>query len=182
MRLLKLLLLAVLCTFLTNDIQAQGWGNNVSVNIPTVSLVAIRGATNTDISLGLTGPAEAGLGATNQADSTMWLNYSFIKGKYTKTKNDVYVKIGSGTVPSGMDLKVKAKSSSNHGKGNKGVPVGEVTLTSSDQKLIKNIKSSHTGKGWGRGHNLVYTLDLANYNIVNYTTPIVLTITYTITD
>ncbi|MFT5724897.1 MAG: hypothetical protein ACI9JN_002020 [Bacteroidia bacterium] len=172
----------MLCICNLTWVSAQSLGNGISVSIPSLFLVAIRGATNTDISLGLNGPAEAGLEATNTADSTMWINYSFLKGKYSKTKSDVYVKIGAGTVPSGMALKVRAKSSSSHGKGNKGVPLGEITLTSSDQKIIQNIKSSHTGKGWGKGHNLVYSLDLTNYNIVNYTSPAVLTITYTVID
>ncbi len=158
------------------------YGRNVSVNIPQVALLGLRSNTNTTVSLGLNGPAEAGLGATNTADSSVWVNYTFLKGKNTRPKCHVFVKIGAGTVPSGMDLNVKAKSSTSHGKGNKGVPTGTVTLSSVDQMLIQNIKSSNTGKGVNKGHQLVYSLDLTNYNIVNYTAPSVLTIVYTLTD
>ena len=79
-----------------------------------------------------------------------------------------------------MTLNVEAKSPTSHGKGNKVTSTGEITLTSTDQAIIENIKSANTGKGANKGHNLVYDLDLSSYNIVNYTAPVVLTITYTI--
>lgn len=168
------------------EANAQGNGNGnawgLGIKIPTVSLIHLASSTNTNVSLGLDGPGEAGLGATNTADSSIWINYTFLKGKWTRPKNHIYVRISSGSMPSGMSLKVKAKSATTHGKGNKGAPVGEVVLTGSDQKLIQNIKSSYTGRGAGKGHNLVYSLDLTNYSLSNYSGATTLTITYTISD
>ena len=166
--------------------QAQGNGNGnawgLNVNIPPVGMIHLASETSTNVSLGIDGPGEAGLGATNTADSSIWVNYTFIKGKNSRPKNHIYAKISNGSVPSGMTLKVYAKSATSHGKGKKGTPTGEITLSSTDQKLIENIKTAHTGRGVGKGHNLVYSLDLSNYNLANYTSATVLTITYTITD
>ncbi|MFT5511741.1 MAG: hypothetical protein ACI8SE_000134 [Bacteroidia bacterium] len=110
---------------------AQGNGNafGLGVNIPEVLIIALRSNSSTSISLGLDGPAEAGLGATNTGDSSIWVNYNFVKGQNSRPKAKVYAKIGSGTVPSGMDLKVLAKSATVHGKGNS---TGQITLSSTD--------------------------------------------------
>jgi hypothetical protein len=185
-RILKILTILVVLCLSTISAFAQGNGNGyafgLGVSIPEISLVALISSTNTNISLGLDGPAEAGLGATNTADSSIWVNYTFVKGKNSRPKAKVYAKISSGTVPSGMSLNVEAKSPTTHGKGNKGTSTGEITLTGSDQPIIENIKSSNTGRGSNKGHNLVYSLDLTSYSIVNYTTPVVITIVYTIAE
>jgi|GEM_PF-2286412 hypothetical protein len=193
-KLLKILTYLVLLFLCTIEAHAQGNSNGngngngngyafgLGVNIPQISIIALRSNSSTSISLGLDGPAEAGLGATNTKDSSIWVHYTFVKGKNTRPKAKVYAKISSGSVPSGMTLNVEAKSPTSHGKGNKGTSTGEITLTSTDQAIIENIKSANTGKGANKGHNLVYDLDLSSYNIVNYTAPVVLTITYTIAE
>lgn len=193
-RILKILTITVvlcLCTILSfaqgnSNGNGNGGGNGyafgLGVNIPEVSIIALRSNSSISISLGLDGPAEAGLGATNTMDSSIWVNYTFVKGKNTRPKAKVYAKIGSGSVPSGMLLNVEAKNPTSHGKGNKGTSTGEITLTSSDQPIIENIKSANTGKGASQGHNLIYSLDLTNYSIVNYSAPVVLTIVYTIAE
>lgn len=193
-RILKILTILVVLCLCTIQSFAQGNSNGngngggngyafgLGVNIPEVSIIALRSASSTSISLGLTGPAEAGLGATNTADSSIWINYTFVKGKNSRPKAKVYAKISAGSVPSGMNLNVEAKPATSHGKGNKGTSTGEITLTSSDQAIIENIKSANTGNGANMGHNLVYSLDLTNYSIVNYTAPVVLTIVYTIAE
>ncbi|MFT4521108.1 MAG: hypothetical protein ACI8ZN_000032 [Bacteroidia bacterium] len=65
--------------------------------------------------------------------------------QYTATvngtnKKDVYVKIAAGTMPGGMLLKVTASSITTTGMGNQGSPVATITLTTTDQKLIKDVK------------------------------------------
>jgi len=193
-RLLKILTITLVLCLSTIHSFAQGNSNGngngggngyafgLGVNIPEVSIIALRSNSSTSISLGLDGPAEAGLGATNTRDSSIWINYTFVKGKNSRPKAKVYAKISSGSVPTGMSLSVEAKPATSHGKGNKGTSTGEITLTFSDQAIIENIKSANTGKGSNKGHNLVYDLDLSNYSIVNYTAPVVLSITYTIAE
>ncbi len=159
---------------------AQGWYVNLS--IPQVAIIAVRGPSNTNVSLGLNGPGEAGLGMQNTSDSTMWLNYTFLSGSITRPKTNIYAKISNGSLPTGMLLYLTAKNPSGFGLGNKGSSTGQITLNSTNQKVIQNIRSCFTGIGVGRGSNLVYDLDISNYSLANYTAPIVLTITYTITD
>ena len=179
-RLLKMTVLVMLI-FMSNGAYAQNW-QYFNIYIPQVALLAVRGETNTNLSLGLDGPAEAGLGMTNTSDSSLWINYTFLRGGFTRPKGNVYTKISSGSLPSGMVLKVRAKSATSHGGGLKGTPTGQLTLTSSDQKIINNVRTSYTGRGVNKGHNLVYDLDISNYSLASYTAPIVLTITYTLTD
>ena len=59
----------------------NGYAFGLGVNIPQISIIALRSNSSTSISLGLDGPAEAGLGATNTMDSSIWVNYTFVKGK-----------------------------------------------------------------------------------------------------
>ena len=76
-RILKILTLSVVLCLCTIQSFAQGNSNGngngggngyafgLGVNIPEVSIIALRSNQSTSISLGLDGPAEAGLGATN---------------------------------------------------------------------------------------------------------------------
>jgi len=171
----------VMLIFLSNGAYAQYW-QSIGVFIPQVTLIAVRGETNTNLSLGLDGPGEAGLGMTNTSDSSLWINYTFIRGGLTRPKGHIYTKISSGSLPSGMPLKVRAKSATYHGIGLLGSPTSQLTLSYTDQKIISNVRTSYTGRGINKGHNLVYELDVTNYSLANYTSPIVLTITYTLTD
>ncbi len=114
-------------------------------------------------------------------DSTLWLNYSAVKGA-SKPKKDVYVKILSGAVPSGFDLTVLARADNGSGGGNVGTPVGEITLTSTDQKLVNNVKSAYTGKGSGDGHRLIYRLLVTDMSLVDADDDATLSILYTIAD
>lgn len=172
---LFLVLVGVLFSF-----NARAQSKFVSINIPKVALVDVVGPTNTNISLGLTGPGEAGLGATNTSDSVLWLNYTYLKGSITQPKANIYAKISNGSLPTGMTMYLTAKAPVSYGLGVKGSSSGKVTLTSTNKKVVQDIKSCYTGVGPGKGSNLVYELDISGYNLVNYTSPIVLTITYTI--
>jgi hypothetical protein len=85
-------------------------------------------------------------------------------------------------VPSGTELNVTATTPNVHGKGNKGQSSGEVTLNTTDQKVLENIKSSHTGVGVGKGSNLIYHLEVTDYALLDFDDDETLTILYTITD
>jgi hypothetical protein len=177
-----LLISGAICFFISSVNQVQAQSKYLGINIPTVSLINIVGPTNTNVSLGLNGPGEAGLGMKNTSDSTMWLNYTFLKGSVSRPKTSIYAKISNGSLPSGMKLYLTAKTATSYGLGNKGTSTGQITLNSTNQKVVQNVRSCYTGIGVGRGSNLVYDLDISNYSLTNYTAPIVLTITYTITD
>lgn len=162
---------------------AYGHGNT-SVSIPEVAIVSVAGNGSTTVAFGLTGPTEAGrpFEGDDQYDSTLWLNYTSVRGT-SKPKKDVYVKISSGTVPSGFTLRVKALSDAGHGNGGMGNPVnGWITLSSSDQKIIQNIHTGYTGNGHQNGHQLIYNLQIDDISSVDADDQASLEITYTITD
>lgn len=166
---------------------AQGNGNGnaygVNVNVPEVAILALRSNSSTSINLDLGAPDEAGLAATGASDSSVWMNYTFVKGKNSRPKVNVYAKISSGTVPSGLALKVTAKACTSHGNGNKGGSTGQITLTNTDQMVVQNIKTSNTGNGANKGHCLVYNLDITDYSSLQFTTSASdVEITYTMAD
>jgi hypothetical protein len=156
----------------------------VNVSIPQVFIVDVEPKTATTISLAPTAPTEAGLGLdfSGATNSSLWLNYSSIVASATTTRK-VTVQITSGTVPSGVDLKVAAAAAVG-GTGTVGTPAGTITLSSLAQDFITGIGSCYTGDGTSNGHNLTYSFALqsGNYSQVYSipTTPI--TVTYTITN
>ena len=156
--------------------------HSVSINIPQVALLDLEGGSS--ITLAPTAPTEAGdaLSFASATDNSIWVNYSSIiaSGK-TRTVNAA---ITSGTVPTGLLLKVTAGSYAGSGKGTLGTAGSQVTLSTTAQNIITGIGSCYTGNGASNGHNLTYTLELGstdNYNqLVQANTSI--TVTYTITE
>lgn len=182
----SLIVLGVVLLFISNPNAVFAQGNsqkNITVTIPDVGLIAVVGNQTTTVSFGLTGPTEAGLpfGGDDQYDSTVWLNYSSVVGQ-SKPKKDVYVKISNGTVPDGFELRVRAAPNNGQGKGNVGTSTGEISLTSSDQKIVDHIRTGYTGKGNGKGHRLIYHLLIDDIGSVSADDVTTLEITYTITD
>lgn len=162
---------------------AYGHGNT-SVSIPEVAIVSVAGNGSTTVAFGLDAPAEAGQGfqGDDQYDSSLWLNYTTLTGT-SNPKKDVYVKISSGSVPDGFNLRVKALSDVGNGNGGMGNPVnGWISLTSSDQKIIQNIHTGYTGKGHQNGHQLIYNLQIDDLSSVDADDQASLEITYTIMD
>lgn len=178
-----LLTLSVLWIFSPNLSMAQGNSTQISVNIPDVGLIAVASETGNTITLALEAPEEAGLPftGTSASDSSLWLNYSSVVGR-SKPKKDVYVKISGGSVPSGFALFVRAQPNNGNGNGNVGTSVGELQLSSSDQKIVDHIRTGYTGKGNGKGHRLVYRLEVNDVSLLDADADANIEITYTITD
>ena len=158
----------------------------IGINMPAVAVIHLAATNGTSIDLSLNPPNEAGqmVDLSDAVDSSIWVNYTHIRGKHTRPKVDVYAKITGGTVPGGMHLKVKALPDVGAGAGNTGDPEGEITLNGTDQKLIKNIHTCYTGRGANKGHQLVYRLDVdvVNYGDLDFDESSTITVEYTITD
>lgn len=162
--------------------------HSVVIGIPEVALLDIESASGTTINLGPTAPTEAGnpvsfAAATNTA---LWINYSSIIGSTTEPTRKVTTSITSGTVPSGMLLKVQAAADAAQGDGTVGTPVGLLTLTGSAQDFVTGIGSCYTGTGATKGHNLTYSLLLnptaGNYANLDFDDATTVTVTYTLTN
>lgn len=179
------LLIALFSLVTVNSLMAQGGDtktatHTISVDIPAVSLVDIEGETNGSIAMAFIAPIEAGdaLTAPN-ANSQLWLNYSFIPSK-VDSKATISV-MASGLVE-GIKINVQAAAASGEGKGTLGtVGTTPITLGATDVELINTIGASFTGNGVDNGHNLTYTLsyDEDKYaQIIATALPVV--VTYTI--
>ncbi len=157
--------------------------HSLQIQIPQVSLVNVIG--NSNVKLALQAPIEAGTSITTiDVDSSFWLNYSFIKGGVTQSKNHIYARIANGYVPMGLSLSVYAKPYQGIGLGGFGISVGAVTLGQNEQRVIENISSCFTGTGIGNGHQLVYQLklDSEKYDLLDFEQSQQVSVVYTISD
>jgi hypothetical protein len=185
-----ILLLSIGATPLFAQGNGGGSGSNnkgsLGVHVFPISILKLAGPNGNSVSLATSSPTEAGMpmDLSQANDSSMWLNYTAVVGRNSRPKVDVYAKISAGTVPAGMQLKVKAQDDVGAGRGHVGSPIGEITLSSVDQKLIQNIKTSYTGAGPNKGHQLIYRLDFAatQYAAIDFDNSTTVTVEYTITD
>lgn len=156
--------------------------HSLTINIPEISLLDLEGSTS--ITIAPSNPTEAGLGLdfSSAVNSNIWLNYTSIVAT-GKTRN-VSVQISSGSVPSGLSLKVTASNIVGNGQGVFGTPLSQVTLSALPQNIITGIGSAYTGNGTNNGHRLNYSLNLLSADsysqIVQGNTTV--NVTYTITE
>ncbi|MBO6516249.1 MAG: hypothetical protein JJ975_06835 [Bacteroidia bacterium] len=172
----------------SNAQDEENKGHHVAISIPEVALVDLESNSGKNISLVVNPPEEAGeaVDMSQATDSSLWLNYSSVRGKPSEPNRSVYARITSGSVPSGLRLRVKTMAYAGAGDGKLGVPAnnnGKV-LNNNDRRVVKNIKTCYTGDGAGNGHQLIYSLEFRNnqYSQIDFEDSGVLSILYTITD
>jgi hypothetical protein len=155
-----------------------------NVLIPEIALVDVEPEGNNNISLDLTPPSEAGLGAsgTTAANNSLWLNYTSSKSAGGPARS-VYVQ-AIGDIPSGVQIKLQASARSGAGgAGLFGTPVGSpVILNNSPQMLISGIGGCYTGNGIGFGHQLQFSIEISDYSFLDIPGNSVIHISYTIAD
>ena len=134
--------------------------HKINIGIPEVALLGLVSENSTNINLPLAAPQEAGnpVQLSNISDENIWLNYSSIV-THVQHKRKIVAMV-EGEIPSGIQVKVKASEAVGSGKGKKGEPTGEVTLTGEPSDIIVNIGSCFTGKGQQNGHYLSYELEI----------------------
>ncbi|MFT5724899.1 MAG: hypothetical protein ACI9JN_002022 [Bacteroidia bacterium] len=162
--------------------------NQVSIVVPEVAIMDIESNGGLNISLNIQAPTEAGLmiDLTAAVDSSLWLNYSSVRSTTSETNRSIYAKVVSGSVPTGLKLRVTARSYAGSGDGGLGLPAGAngKVLIATDRRIVRNIRTCYTGDGVGNGHRLVYALEFRNnqYNRLDFDDSGVVTVLYTITD
>jgi hypothetical protein len=180
-----LLLLAVLLTVeIVAIAQSSGTGYLVfNVNIPEVALLDIEPAGNTEISLIIAPPGEAGKAPVlaNSSNNSLWLNYT-----NSRSANGPFRKVNvqlHGSLPPGIAIRLKASPRSGLcGSGMFGIPNDEIVLSNTPQILISGIGGSFTGDGAGCGHRLNYTFTISESELLQYTLNAVIQVTYTLAD
>jgi hypothetical protein len=181
----KLLLITFAIILTTTYLFAQDTNqgsHSISINIPEVAILDVEGGASITLTPSL--PIEAGLPLdfSTATNNTLWVNYSSIvaSGK----ARTVSAAITTGTLPTGLTLKVTAGVYAGTGKGTFGTPTSQVTLSATGQSVITGIGSSYTANGVSNGHNLTYALGLLsvdNYNNLIFANTSI-TVTYTIND
>ncbi len=150
----------------------------VSITLPSIALLDV-GPNSGGFNLNLTAPTEAGLPQTITAtNNSKWL--SFTSAVATGVTRSINVQI-SGSLPTGLNLKLATANYSGKGAGRLGSPISAVNLSNALQTVVSNIGGAYTGIGVGNGYNLTYSLEIADYSLLrNQTTT--LSILYTLTD
>lgn len=162
---------------------AQGSANLVfNVTTPRLALIDIEPSSNNNVTLQITPSPEAGESTgTFPANSDLWINYTC-----AKSNSDPFKKVNvqvNGTIPAGITLKIAASAATGFGRGQRGTPTGSpVTLSNTPQTLISGIGGSFTGDGIGNGHQLTFTIDIPNFNILNVSPNTTLQVIYTLAD
>lgn len=133
--------------------------HDVDIEIPEVALLGLVPENQSDITLTVSSPLEAGtdLDLSKAQNTSVWINYSsIIKNQFHKRK---VIAVIQGEVPAGMHLTVEASECVGQGNGKLGNPVGKVILSDQPTNLIVNIGSCFTGRGSNNGHYLTYKLE-----------------------
>jgi hypothetical protein len=157
--------------------------HDVMFTIPEIALLDIE-PTSSTITLTLEAPIAGGAPVTVSTDGTdnsKWLNYSSSVSPSATTRN-ISAHITSGSVPSGISLKLQASAYTGIGAGVLGTPIGLITLNNSPQNIITGIGGAYTGDGSTNGHQLTFTLSLENYGLLDNDNSTTIEVTFTITD
>ena len=188
MKKLSVIIAAVLFSFGVVNAQTDTnkASHGVNISIPTVSIIDIEGPDGESHTINLT-PSYDGLEAgaavdfSSATNSNLWLNYTSIVG--SEQTRSINAAITDGSLPAGVSLKVVAGNASATGNGAKGNPESVINLSSTAAPLVSGIGSAYTGDGHSNGHQLTYTLDMADESYENLVADDYnVTVTYTITE
>jgi hypothetical protein len=125
---------------------------NISITVPSIALLDIA-PNNTAFNLNVVAPTEAGSNVTiNPANSTKWINFTSA--------------VVSGTLPTGINLKLVVANYAGAGAGTLGVSAGTLFLSGTAQTVVNNIGGAFTGDGSNNGYNLNYSIEVANYTLL----------------
>lgn len=164
---LKYFVLLGLTLFLAGNAMAQTvgqvgeavTGNNNNNNVGWID------AYPTSISWTLSTPVSAGLPVQSVSNDALFLRTSVYTarwfGGWISFYYNLQAEIVSGA-PTGMALTATSAPCIS-GAGNRGTPVGQVTLSGSYQTLVSTIKTSHSGTGLQDGYQITFALSPSNY-------------------
>lgn len=167
--------------------------HNVNIQLPEVTIVDIEGSETGTVNLSPNvSELEAGeaIDFSNVSDNSLWLNYTSVaknngngNGNGGK-KRKIVVKMQNSDLPEGMSIMLLVADAVS-GSGNLGKSASnnkELVLSAAELEVVKNIGSSFTGNGAGKGHQLTYSINMddSKYNSLvakSYSTEILFTIT-----
>ena len=155
--------------------------HSFSLTIPQVVIMDME-PNNSTIQLQIGAPLEAGAPMQEPSDASRWINYTCALAP-TATNKIIRAQISAGALPPGVSLTLQAGVYTGSGGGSPGNPAGAITLSPSPQAIITGIGRSYTGTGSGQGHQLTYSLLIADQSLLNFDADgTSVTVTFTISD
>jgi len=156
---------------------------NVSFSLPPVALVDIEPDVNNSIHFTILPAAESGASPQVKqiTDQTLWLNYSSALANPQNTRS-IVAEIAGGGLPEGVSLNVEASGHKGMGDGEFGQPAGKVVLGNQPMAIITNVGNCFTGDGEGNGHQLTFSIEVADYSKISAADETSFTILYTLSD
>ena len=175
-------LIYIICGFCAISGFGQSQGSiNATFNLSQVAMLDLE-PNNSTVTLSLE-TNEAGEKATMAtANNKKWLNFSSALTS-TAPARSISINIADGQVPSGIYLKLSTSTYKGIGKGALGSPTAiDLTLSSTPQTIISNIRGAFTGDGINNGYELTYYLEIFDYKLLDFNQSATLTITLTLSD
>ena len=93
------------------------------------------------------------------SNNKAWINYSSVVDK--NTTNSICASLSSNNLPPEIIVVLHISDDFGEGTGKLGKPAGPINLSDFPQEIINDIGTCFTGEGWGKGHLLTYTWELA---------------------
>lgn len=154
---------------------------NTTFNLSQVAMIDME-PSNSTVTLNLSSAIEAGEKATVVAtNNDKWINFSSAVTSAASPRS-ISVKIEDGQVPSGIYLKLSTSNYVGSGKGVLGSPSGILTLSSTPQTIVSNIRGAYTGDGINNGFKLTYSLEIYDYKLLDFNQTATLSVTLTLSD
>ncbi|MDP3312197.1 hypothetical protein [Lutibacter sp.] len=175
-------LIYIICGFCVISNYAQNTGSiNATFNLSQVAMLDLE-PNYTTVTLNLAASTEAGEKAVVvMANNKKWINFSSAVTS-TAAPRSILIKIDDGQVPPGIYLKLSTSNYMGIGKGVLGSPSGILTLNSTPQTIISNIRGAFTGDGINNGYELTYYLEIYDYKLLDFNQAAALSISLTLTD
>ena len=175
--------IALVGTYLASYAQdTQTDNHNVTVSVPTVTLLDLETTLTKNFTMNIVAPTEAGLKTINAGqDQTTWLNYTSVAGAGIVRKVMMSANVNP---PGGVEFSVEANVDAGAGAGTPGTPfASSLEPLPAPTAIITGIGSCYTGTGPLKGHKLIYraTVPTASFGLLRAGSfPVI--VTYTLMD
>ncbi|MHB1146069.1 MAG: hypothetical protein ACYC01_00585 [Lutibacter sp.] len=171
-------LIFIICGFWAISNFAQSV--NATFNLSKVVMLDLE-PNNSTVTLSLATNEAGEKVAMMTTNNKKWINFSSAL-ESTASSRSISINIAEGQVPSGIYLKLNTSNYMGIGQGVLGSPAGVLTLNSTSQTIISNIRGAYTGNGEGNGYELTYYLEIFDYKLLDFNQSATLSVILTLSD
>ncbi len=179
--LVKYLIFCFCCLYGNSAIGQSSYRHSICLTIPEIAILDIE-PSNLPINLSINAPTESGESVSiPKEDASKWLNYTSAISP-SGANRSVAAQISGNSIPEGLQLYLEASTYQGNGGGMLGKAMGKVSLNNSPKTIISDIGRGYTGNGNNNGHQLIYSLSIANYEALKAESSQQVTVIFTITE